>query len=107
MQFASFCTAKQIDDGRIGRVVRRKSGKIQMILGDLVFNLSLGIDPGMLQEVMSVQTLDADPRHGNLYNLGPIQAKLNVTPDWQKLFASKAAENGRKATASNGGHRGG
>lgn len=90
----------------VGRVVRRKSGKIQMILGDLVFNLSLGIDPGMLQEVMSVQTTDTDHRHGNLYNLGRIQAKLNVTPDWQTLFASKTAENGRR-TATNGGHKAG
>lgn len=89
---ASFCTAQQLDDGLVGRVVRRRSGKIQMLLGDVVYNLSVGIDPGWLQEVMSVQTTDADRRHGSLNNLGQIGAKLNVTPDWERLFAARAAE---------------
>lgn len=89
---ASFCTAQQLDDGLIGRVVRRRSGKIQMLLGDVVYNLSVGIDPGWLQEVMSVQTTDADRRHGTLNNLGQIGAKLNVTPDWERLFAARASE---------------
>lgn len=102
---ASFCTAQQLDDGLVGRVVRRRSGKIQMLLGDVVYNLSVGIDPGWLQEVMSVQTTDADRRHGSLTNLGQIGAKLNVTPDWERLFAARTAE--ARAVAKHVGSNGG
>lgn len=74
-----------LQDGQIGKFVRYKSGKTKLILGESQFDVELGIDPGFLQEVISIST-NTQERSGKMIDLGPVQAKLNISPDWDFMF---------------------
>lgn len=65
--------------------MRYKSGRTQLVLGQSRFDLSLGMDAGFLQEVISINT-NTEQRNGNMINLGQIKAKINALPDWEHLF---------------------
>lgn len=84
-----FCTMGQIEEGVIGRLVRYKSGKTRLILGETRFDIELGMDPGFLQEVISLNT-NSNERSGNIINLGQIGAKLSAIPDWDYMFTTPA-----------------
>ncbi|KAH8368717.1 hypothetical protein KR084_008521 [Drosophila pseudotakahashii] len=81
---------RQLEEGQIGKILRYKSGRVKLQLGDTRFDLDMGLDPGFLQELMSV-TANREQRSGNMINLGPIQAKLKATPDWVHLFEQQEA----------------
>ncbi|XP_017089525.2 DNA-directed RNA polymerase III subunit RPC4 [Drosophila bipectinata] len=81
---------RQLEDGQIGKILRYRSGRVKLQLGDTRFDLDMGLDPGFLQELMSV-TANREQRSGNMINLGPIQAKLKATPDWVHLFEQQEA----------------
>lgn len=76
---------EQLDEGLIGRLVRYRSGKTKLILGDSKFDIDLGIEPGLLQEVISLNT-NSTERSGNMINLGQIKAKFNAIPDWEFML---------------------
>lgn len=76
---------KDLEEGKIGKLLRYKSGKVKMVLGNTFFDVNMGIEAGFLQDVMSINT-NREERSGNMINLGPIQAKLTVTPDWEHLM---------------------
>lgn len=80
-----YCTMEQLDEGLIGRMVRYRSGKTKLILGDSKFDIDLGIEPGLLQEVISLTT-NCTERSGNMINLGQIAAKFNAIPDWEFML---------------------
>lgn len=84
---ASFCTARQLEEGMVGKILRFKSGKIKLVLGETRFDLSLGMDPGYVQQLVSVST-NSNERSGNIMNLGEISAKLNASPDWEHILTS-------------------
>lgn len=77
----------QLDDGIVGRLVRYRSGKTKLILGDTRFDVSLGMDPGFIQEVLSINA-NTSERSGNMINLGHIGAKFNAIPDWEYMLAT-------------------
>ncbi|KAH8239512.1 hypothetical protein KR032_005098 [Drosophila birchii] len=79
-----------LEEGQIGKILRYRSGRVKLQLGDTLFDLDMGLDPGYLQELMSV-TANREQRSGNMINLGPIQAKLKATPDWVHLFEQQEA----------------
>ncbi|EDV51889.1 DNA-directed RNA polymerase III subunit RPC4 [Drosophila erecta] len=85
---------RQLEEGQIGKILRYKSGRVKLQLGDTRFDLDMGLDPGFLQELMSV-TANREQRSGNMINLGPIQAKLKATPDWVHLFQQQEAASKR------------
>jgi len=85
---------RQLEEGQIGKILRYKSGRVKLQLGDTRFDLDMGLDPGFLQELMSV-TANREQRSGNMINLGPIQAKLKATPDWVHLFQQQDAASKR------------
>lgn len=74
-----------LEEGKIGRLVRYRSGKMKLLLGDSKFDLDLGIDPNLLQEVISTQINKPD-RSGQVINLGEINAKLSAVPDWESML---------------------
>uniref|UniRef100_A0A0K8UI44 DNA-directed RNA polymerase III subunit RPC4 n=1 Tax=Bactrocera latifrons TaxID=174628 RepID=A0A0K8UI44_BACLA len=76
---------KDLEEGKIGRLLRYKSGKVKLVLGNTYFDLNMGIETGFLQDLMSINT-NREERSGNMINLGSIQAKLTVTPDWEHLM---------------------
>ncbi|XP_011187669.1 DNA-directed RNA polymerase III subunit RPC4 isoform X2 [Zeugodacus cucurbitae] len=76
---------KDMEEGKIGRLLRYKSGKVKLVLGNTYFDLNMGMETGFLQDLMSINT-NREERSGNMINLGPIQAKLTATPDWEHLM---------------------
>lgn len=78
---------KGLSDGLIGKFIRYKSGKTKLVLGNTRFDADLGLEPGFLQEVVSVRT-NTTERNGDIINLGKINAKVNVSPDWEEMFQS-------------------
>lgn len=81
-------------------MVRYKSGKVQLVLGNTKFDMSLGLDAGFLQEVISINT-NAEQRNGNMINLGQIKAKVNALPDFEHLFAESEKKAMNSASAVN------
>ncbi|KAH8373452.1 hypothetical protein KR009_007300 [Drosophila setifemur] len=81
---------RHLEEGQIGKILRYRSGRVKLQLGDTRFDLDMGLDPGYLQELMSV-TANREQRSGNMINLGPIQAKVKATPDWEHLFKQQEA----------------
>lgn len=79
------CKLLDLEEGLIGKIQIHKSGKVKMLLGDTAFDLSMGTQPCFRQDVMSV-AVDAENRTGTMINLGGIEKKLTVIPDWEKLF---------------------
>ncbi len=58
---------------------------MKLVLGETLFDLSLGMNPGFVQQLISVNT-NSQERSGNMMNLGEISAKLNASPDWEHIL---------------------
>ncbi|XP_050070378.1 DNA-directed RNA polymerase III subunit RPC4 [Anopheles maculipalpis] len=80
-----YCTVRDLAEGYIGKLIRYRSGKVKLMLGDIMFDINLGMDTGFLQELVSINTNQVE-RNGNIINIGTINAKLNASPDWEYLF---------------------
>ncbi|XP_052865816.1 DNA-directed RNA polymerase III subunit RPC4 [Anopheles cruzii] len=79
------CTVRDLEEGCIGKIIRYRSGKTKLMLGEIMFDISVGMDTGFLQELVSINTNQSE-RSGNIINLSTIKAKLNASPDWEYLF---------------------
>lgn len=79
------CSLENLDEGRIGKLVRYKSGKTKLVLGDIVYDVDMGLTSDFQQHAVTINSNTAQ-RSANMYSLGPINAKYNVTPDWIHLF---------------------
>ncbi|CAO1407520.1 unnamed protein product [Diamesa tonsa] len=79
------CTLDHFQEGLIGKIVRYRSGKTKLILGETLYDIDLGLNTEFLQDVVSITT-NREERSGSMFGLGQIKSKLNVTPDWEHLF---------------------
>lgn len=79
------CSLENLDEGRIGKLVRYKSGKTKLVLGDIVYDVDLGLTSDFQQHAVTINS-NTTQRSANMYSLGPINAKYNVVPDWCHLF---------------------
>ncbi|XP_075159585.1 RNA polymerase III subunit C53 isoform X2 [Haematobia irritans] len=85
---------KKMEEGQVGRLIRYRSGKIKLILGETQFDLDVGMETGFLQDLMSI-SCNREERSGNMINLGPIQAKITATPDWEHLLKQPLSDDGK------------
>ncbi|XP_068619743.1 DNA-directed RNA polymerase III subunit RPC4 [Battus philenor] len=83
------CRLSDLQEGRIGKLQVRRSGKVTLMLGDTMFEVCPGTKAAFHQEAVSI-AVDHNTRSANLVGLGPLQHKLNVVPDWQTLFNDMA-----------------
>ncbi|XP_053681095.1 DNA-directed RNA polymerase III subunit RPC4 [Anopheles nili] len=84
-EIPQYCTVRDLSEGCIGKIIRYRSGKVKLKLGEIMFDVSLGMDTGFLQELVSINTNQTE-RSGNIINISTIKAKLNASPDWEYLF---------------------
>ena len=42
---------KKMDEGQVGRLIRYRSGKTKLVLGDTYFDLDMGMETGFLQVI--------------------------------------------------------
>ncbi|KAL4623086.1 DNA-directed RNA polymerase III subunit RPC4 [Arapaima gigas] len=80
------CCLKNLHEGPVGRLLVRKSGRVQLVLGQITLDLTLGTSCSFLQ-AMSVST---EGRTGDLTVLGHVKHKLVCSPDFQALVENRA-----------------
>ncbi|KPI97669.1 PREDICTED: DNA-directed RNA polymerase III subunit RPC4 [Papilio xuthus] len=83
------CVLSGLQEGRVGRLQVRRSGRVTLLLGDTVFEVCPGTKAAFHQEAVSVSVEDA-ARSARLVSLGPLQHKLTILPDWQTMFTDMA-----------------
>ena len=81
-------TLNLLSEGYLGKLQLRKSGKVQLWINDVLFDVDIGTQVGFLQELYSV---DTNGSHGNMTNLGRVRNRVITMPAWQELFAATAA----------------
>ncbi|XP_041855027.1 DNA-directed RNA polymerase III subunit RPC4 [Melanotaenia boesemani] len=81
------CSLKDLREGVVGKMLVRKSGRVQLMLGQVTFDVSLGASCSFLQELVSVNT---EGKTGNLTVLGNIKHKMVCSPDFEALLENSA-----------------
>ncbi|XP_042252920.1 DNA-directed RNA polymerase III subunit RPC4 isoform X1 [Thunnus maccoyii] len=80
----------EFSDGLLGKLQIRKSGKVELKLGDIVMDVSEGAAFSFLQQLVSVHL--SDSRTGDMMVLGNVQHKLVLSPDFQALLQQAATQ---------------
>ncbi|XP_030627209.1 DNA-directed RNA polymerase III subunit RPC4 [Chanos chanos] len=81
------CYLSDLQEGFVGRMLLRKSGRVQLILGNVTLDVALGTTCSFLQELVSVRT---ESRAGDMTVLGHVKHKLVCSPDFEALLENKA-----------------
>lgn len=81
----NLCSLEHLEEGLIGKLVRHKSGKTKLVLGDTVYDVDLGLTSEFTQHAVTINA-NSTERSASVNSLGQINAKYNVTPDWIHLF---------------------
>ncbi|XP_017272613.1 DNA-directed RNA polymerase III subunit RPC4 [Kryptolebias marmoratus] len=81
------CNLKDLREGLVGKMLVRKSGRVQLILGQVTLDVSLGTSCSFLQELVSVQSQE---KTGNLTVLGNVRHKIVCSPDFETLLEKSA-----------------
>ncbi|XP_026171461.1 DNA-directed RNA polymerase III subunit RPC4 [Mastacembelus armatus] len=80
----------QFPEGFLGKLQIRKSGKLELKLGDIVMDVCEGAAFSFLQELVSVHLSDGTT--GNMMVLGNVCHKLVVSPDFQALLRQRGTQ---------------
>ncbi|XP_072288614.1 DNA-directed RNA polymerase III subunit RPC4 isoform X2 [Eucyclogobius newberryi] len=81
------CSLKDLREGLVGKMLVRKSGRVQLILGQVTLDVSLGTTCSFLQELVSVGT---EGKGGDMTVLGHIEHKMVCSPDFDALLQTSA-----------------
>ncbi|KAK7112153.1 DNA-directed RNA polymerase III subunit RPC4-like [Littorina saxatilis] len=84
------CSLQDFSEGYLGKLRVRKSGKTELVLGNIVLDVSMGVPSSFLQEVVSVRT---DEGNRQMTMLGHVKQKMIITPDFEALLRARAVEN--------------
>ena len=84
-----------LNEGFLGKLEFRKSGKVQLNVNNVLFDVDIGTQVGFLQELYSVTT----PKEaynsiskGNMTNLGRVRNRVVTMPAWNALLQSDEAD---------------
>ncbi|XP_055023811.2 DNA-directed RNA polymerase III subunit RPC4 [Misgurnus anguillicaudatus] len=80
------CFLKDLQEGFVGKMLIRKSGKVQLVLGHVTLDVALGTPCAFLQELVSVHT---EGKRGDMSVLGHVKHKLVCSPDFQALLENR------------------
>lgn len=83
-KLSSKCRLSDLSEGKIGKLQVLSSGKMRLVLGDIMFDVSRGAPCGFLQELVCVDT--DGPGDGRMVCLGPVTEKLVVVPNIDNLL---------------------
>ncbi|CAJ1080589.1 DNA-directed RNA polymerase III subunit RPC4 [Xyrichtys novacula] len=79
----------QFPEGLLGKLQIRRSGKVELKMGDVVMDVSEGAAFSFLQQLVSVRL--SDGRTGDMMVLGNVNHKLVLSPDFQALLRHSSA----------------
>ncbi|XP_052368161.1 DNA-directed RNA polymerase III subunit RPC4-like [Oncorhynchus keta] len=74
----------EFTEGFLGKLQIRKSGKVQLVLGDITMDVSEGAAFSFLQQLVSVRL--SEGLTGDMSILGNVKHKLVCSPDFQALL---------------------
>ncbi|XP_022067083.2 DNA-directed RNA polymerase III subunit RPC4 isoform X2 [Acanthochromis polyacanthus] len=80
----------QFPEGFLGKLQIRKSGKVELKLGDIVMDVSEGAAFSFLQQLVSVRL--SEGRTGDMMVLGNVHHKLVLSPDFQALLRQASTQ---------------
>ncbi|MGH0115516.1 UNVERIFIED_CONTAM: hypothetical protein FKN15_024846 [Acipenser sinensis] len=80
----SSATLSDFTEGPIGKLQIRKSGKVQLVMGDVTLDVSEGAAFSFLQQLVSVGL--SEGRTGDMTLLGNVKHKLVCSPDFETLL---------------------
>merc|ERR1712111_228727 len=76
-------TLNLLSEGYLGKLQLRKSGKVQLWINDVLFDVDIGTQVGFLQELYSVEGSAGQENgstvKGNMTNLGRVRNRVVVT----------------------------
>ncbi|XP_031463858.1 DNA-directed RNA polymerase III subunit RPC4 [Phasianus colchicus] len=78
------CTLADLPEGQLGKLVVRRSGRVQLVLGRVTLDVTMGTPCSFLQELVSVGI--GDGRTGEMTVLGHVKHKLVCSPDFEALL---------------------
>ncbi|KAB0396265.1 hypothetical protein E2I00_018971 [Balaenoptera physalus] len=78
------CTLADLTEGQVGKLLIRKSGKVQLLLGKVTLDVTMGTTCSFLQELVSVGL--GDSRTGDMTVLGHVKHKLVCSPNFESLL---------------------
>lgn len=81
------CSLEDLAEGQVGKLLIRKSGKVQLLLGKVTLDVTMGTSSSFLQELVSIGL--GDGRKGDMTVLGHVKHKLVCSPDFESLLAHK------------------
>lgn len=81
------CTLADLTEGQVGKLLIRKSGRVQLLLGKVTLDVTMGTACSFLQELVSVGL--GDSRTGEMTVLGHVKHKLVCSPDFESLLDHK------------------
>merc|ERR1711997_986863 len=89
-------TLNTLTEGYLGKVQLRKSGKVQLWINNVLFDVDIGTQVGFLQELYSVDGVEERDNNStgkdNMTNLGRVRNRVVVTPAWNDLLQATNAE---------------
>eukprot|EP00729_Bicosta_minor_P003567 gene3567-28185_t len=80
---------RALGNGRIGKLLRRKSGALELRLGNHILQLKAGTPVNFLQELVAMNSREAPEQ---LINLGKVTEKYVCSPDIVQLLREPAAD---------------
>uniref|UniRef100_A0A3P8TAT1 Zgc:171971 n=1 Tax=Amphiprion percula TaxID=161767 RepID=A0A3P8TAT1_AMPPE len=80
----------QFPEGFLGKLQIRKSGKVELKLGDISMDVSEGAAFSFLQQLVSVRL--SEGRTGDMMVLGNVHHKLVLSPDFQALLRQASTQ---------------
>ncbi|XP_042200507.1 DNA-directed RNA polymerase III subunit RPC4 [Callorhinchus milii] len=86
-QAENSCSLRDLSEGPIGKLLIRKSGRVQLVLAKVTLDVTKGTTCSFLQELVSVGI--GESRSGELSVLGHIRHKLVCSPDFETLLAAR------------------
>lgn len=76
---------EHFSEGLIGKLIRYRSGKTKLMIGDYMYDVETAISTNFQQNAVSISS-NPQERSANMYSIGEIHSKYNIIPDWNWLF---------------------
>ncbi|QSZ37068.1 hypothetical protein DSL72_009160 [Monilinia vaccinii-corymbosi] len=74
------------EQGYIGKLVVRKSGKVELGWGGTSMAVGRGVPAAFLSQIVLAEGPKGEAPEGVATGLGKVMGKFIVTPDWEKIF---------------------
>ncbi|XP_048379187.1 DNA-directed RNA polymerase III subunit RPC4 isoform X1 [Stegostoma tigrinum] len=86
-QAENSCSLMDLTEGQIGKLLIRKSGRVQLVLGQVILDVTMGTTCSFLQELVSIGF--GENRTGEMTVLGHVKHKLVCSPDFESLLEQR------------------